>query len=113
MTPNTLPPCDTSSAFVCSTPEQPVVPSSACPCVSCPSTNVTWTSEQLTVPSSGSVTVTVNGMLSPKANVPPSTGVFTTTVGLVLPTVIVVLVAVCSPEESNTVRTAVYRPAVV
>ena len=49
------------------------------------------TSEQLTVPSSGSVTVTLNGMSSPKSNVPPNTGVFTTTVGLVLPTVITVL----------------------
>ena len=59
------------------TPEHPVVPASAWPCVSCPSTNVTWTSEQLTVPSSGSVTVTLYGMSSPKANVPPSTGVLT------------------------------------
>ena len=81
--------------------------SSAWPCVSCPSTNVTCTSEQSIAPSSGSVTVTVNGMLSPKANVPPSTGVFTTTVGLVLPTVMIVLVAVCLPDESITVSTAV------
>src|SRR4051794_1598558 len=113
MTPNTLPPCDTSSAVVCRTPEQPVVPSSAWPCVSCPSTNVTCTAEQLTVPSSGSVTVTVNGMLSPNANVPPSTGVLTTTVGLVLPTVITVLVEFVLPDESVTVSTAVYRPDVV
>ena len=72
----------------------------------------TCTSEQLTVPSSGSVTVTVNGMLSPKANVPPSTGVLTTTVGLVLPTVITVLVEFVLPDESVTVA-AVHRPDVV
>ena len=62
---------------------------------------------QLIAPSSGSVTVTVNGMLSPKANVPPSTGVLTTTVGDVLPAVITVLVGSSCPDESVTVRTAV------
>ena len=40
-----------------------------------PRTKVTSTSAQLIAPSSGSLTVTENGMLSPKANVPPSTGV--------------------------------------
>ena len=68
---------------------------------------MTWTSEQTIAPSSGSVTVTVNGMSSPKANVPPATGVFTTTVGLELPAVIVVCWPADMPDESVTVRTTV------
>jgi hypothetical protein len=67
-----------------------VAVASAWPCVSWPSTNVTWTLEQSIGPSSGSVAVTVNGMFSPNANVPSSTGTVTVTVGAVLPTVIVV-----------------------
>ena len=62
MTPNTLPPCEMSSAIVWSDPVQPVLDSLAWPCVSWPSTNVTCTSAQLTVPSSGSVTVTAYGI---------------------------------------------------
>ena len=46
-------------------------------------------------------------MLSPKANVPPSTGRLIWIVGLVLPTVITVLVAAVWPDESVTRRTAV------
>ena len=41
MTPNTLPPWETSSAIVGSVPLQPVAVASAWPCVSWPSTNVT------------------------------------------------------------------------
>ena len=92
---------------------QPVVLCSAWPCVSWPSTNVTLTSLQLIDGSSGSVTVTLYWIMSPKENRPPSSGASTTTVGLVLPAVMTVLVDVCSPEESITVRTAVKRPAVV
>ena len=73
---------------------------------------MTWTSAQLIAPSSGSVTVIANGMSSPKANVPPATGVVTETVGLVLPAVITVLWAAVLPEESVTVSTAVKRPRV-
>ena len=59
------------------------------------------------------MTVTVNGMLSPKANVPPSTGTLTVTVGAVLPTVIVVFADADFPLESITVSFAVNCPAVV
>ena len=67
---------------------------------------MTSTRLQLIGPSSGSVTVTENGMLSPKANVPPSTGVVRVTVGEVLPTVIVVFAAPVLPLESVTVSLA-------
>jgi hypothetical protein len=106
-TPNTLPPCETSSASVWSEPLQPVLLSSAWPCVSCPSTNVTCTSSQSTTPSSGSVTVTTNGIVSPNENSPPSIGRFTITVGEVLPTVMIVLTEAWSPDESNTVSRTV------
>ena len=53
------------------------------------------------------MTVTTNGILSPNANSPPSSGRLTTTVGAVLPTVMIVLAAACSPDESNTVSIAV------
>ena len=86
---------------------QPVELCSAWPCVSWPSTNVTVTSLQLIDGSSGSVTVTLYWILSPNENSPPSIGAFTTTVGLVLPAVMTVLVAVLAPVESNTVRMAV------
>ena len=52
-------------------------------------------------------------MSSPKANVPPSTGVSTLTVGEVLPAVITTLAVADNPEESVTVRTTVRRPRVV
>ena len=68
---------------------------------------MTVTSAQLIAPSSGSVTVTVYGMLLPKANVPPSTGTLTVTVGAVLPTVIVVFAEPALPLESVTVSFAV------
>ena len=61
-------------------------------------------------PSSGSVTVTENGMFSPKANVPPSTGVVSVTVGDVLPTVIVVFAEPVFPLESVTVASRRRRP---
>ena len=63
--------------------------------------------------SSGSVTVTRYSISSPKENMPPSSGAWTVIVGAVLPTVISVLVAVRSPEESITVSTAVKRPRCV
>ena len=65
---------------------------------------------QLIDGSSGSVTVTLYCSLSPKENRPPSSGAVTVTVGEVLPEVMSVLVDVFSPEESNTVSTAVKRP---
>ena len=74
---------------------------------------MTSTREQLIGPSSGSVTVTVNGMFSPNANVPSSTGTVTVTVGAVLPTVIVVFAEPILPLESITESFAVYCPRVV
>ena len=74
---------------------------------------MTSTSAQLIAPSSGSVTVTANGMLSPKANVPPSTGTVSVTVGAVLPTVMVVFAEPTFPLESVTVSLAVNCPVVV
>ena len=65
---------------------------------------------QSIAPSSGSVTVTVYGMLLPKANVPPSTGMSTMTVGAVFPTVIVVFADAALPLESITVSLAVNWP---
>ena len=59
------------------------------------------------------MTVTENGIVSPKANSPPSTGTSTVTVGEVLPTVIVVFADVLLPLESVTVRRAVYCPIAV
>ena len=81
--------------------------SSAWPWLSWASTKVTWTSEHAITPSSGSVTVTANGILSPNANVPPSGGTLIAMLGLVLPAVMTVLADVCRPVESNTVRRAV------
>ena len=88
------------------TPAHPFTVVSAWPCESCASTNVTSTRRQSIPPSSGSVTVTVNGMFSPKANRPPSTGRLTVTVGEVLPAVIVVFADVLLPLESVTVSLA-------
>ena len=59
------------------------------------------------------MTVTENGMFSPNANRPPSTGTLTFTVGEVLPAVIVVFAVAVLPLESVTVSLAVYTPAVV
>ena len=50
------------------------------------------------------VTVMVNGMVLPNANVPPATGMVTVTVGLVFPAVIVVCPSELRPDESLTVR---------
>ena len=74
---------------------------------------MTFTRLQSIVPSSGSLTATVNGMPSPNANVPPSTGTVTLTVGAVLPTVIVVVLASVFPLESVTVSRAWYTPLLV
>jgi hypothetical protein len=68
---------------------------------------VTWTRLQLIAPSSGSVTVTENGIVSPKAKSPPSTGTVMFTVGDVFPTVIVVFAEAVFPLESVTVSLAV------
>src|SRR6188472_3972457 len=111
MTPNTLPPWETSPASVGRNPVQPVELASAWPCESWPSTNVTVTSLQLIAPSSVSVTLTLYWILSPNENRPPSIGASTTIFGLELPTVIGVEVDVFLPEESNTESTAVKRPA--
>src|SRR5690348_5042126 len=110
---NTLPPWATSPASMDRKPVQPVEEASAWPWVSCPSMNVTWTSLQLIDESSGSVTVTLYWILSPKENRPPSSGAPTLTVGLVLPTVMIVDRTDFWPDESVTVRMAVYRPALV
>ena len=80
-----------SAADVCSTPEQPFTLSSPWPCASCTSTNVTSTREQSIGPSSGSVTVTENGMSCPNSKKSPSSGVSIETAGDVLPTVITVV----------------------
>ncbi|CAM5717973.1 hypothetical protein SHIRM173S_10061 [Streptomyces hirsutus] len=55
------------SARVCSVPVQPVVEVCGWPWLSCPTMNETFTLEQSTVPSSGSVTVTANGIAAPKS----------------------------------------------
>ena len=66
---------------------------SAWPCVSWPSTNVTWTSVQLIAPSSGSVTVTLYWMLVAEGeHAAVDRRADDVTVGLVLPAVITVLV---------------------
>jgi hypothetical protein len=68
---------------------------------------VTVTRLQSIVPSSGSVTFTVKGMLSPQSKNVPATGAFTVTDGAVLPTVIVRVRTAVLPLESVTVSFAV------
>ena len=65
------------------------------------------TRAQLIVPSSGSVTLTVNGTVSPKLNSCPSAGAVSVTVGAVLPTVTTRLAVPVSPVGSVTVSVGV------
>ena len=80
---------------------------SAWPCVSWPSTNVTCTSEQLIVPSSGSVTVTVNGIVVAERERPALDRRVDDDRRAVLPTVITVLVEPSCRTSRVTVSTAV------
>ena len=68
---------------------------------------MTSTREQSIGPSSGSVTVTENGMSCPNSKKSPSSGVSIETDGDVLPTVIVVVLESVLPLESVTVSRAV------
>ncbi|RGC66058.1 hypothetical protein C5N14_25410 [Micromonospora sp. MW-13] len=68
---------------------------------------------QSIVPSSGSVTVMLNGTVSPKEKSRPLPGLFTVTVGAVLPTVMVTLALPVAPCGSRTVSVAVYVPFAV
>ncbi len=68
MTPNMLALGSCSpSASVCRVPVQPVAEVCGCPWLSWPTMKFTFTLEQSIVPSSGSVTVTLNGMAAPKS----------------------------------------------
>ena len=77
---------------VCSVPVQPVALDRSCACSSWPSEILTVMSLQTipapVVPSSGSVTVIVYGILSVKDASLPSSGVVIVTIGARLPTVI-------------------------
>lgn len=77
------------------------------PWLSCTSTSETSTREQSIAPSSGSTTVTENGMLCPHSKTSPSTGVSMVTFGAVLPTVIGIVFESDRPPASVTVSFAV------
>ena len=114
MTPNTLPPCDTSSTEVSSTPVHPLASSSAWPCVSCPRTKVTSTSAAVDRP----VLRVAHGHrerdgVAEGEECRPRPGSVTVTDGAVLPTVMIVLANAVLPLESVTVSRAVYWPLVV
>src|SRR5688572_20648567 len=81
-----------------------------CAWLSWPSEYVTVTRAQLIVPSSGSLPVTVNGIVSPKLNSCPFPGVDRLTVGAVLPTLMMTLAVPGRPCGSRTVNVAVYVP---
>ncbi len=70
----------------------------------------TFTLAQSTVPSSGSVTVTRNGIASPKSWMLPSAGRSIRTVGAVLPTVIRTDAVAVLPVGSVTFSVAVNWP---
>ncbi len=72
-----------------------------------------FTFAQSIVPSSGSVTVTVNFTWSPNSNRPPSGGRLIFTVGAVLPTTIGTFAVAVLPPSSFTVSTAVKLPVSV
>ncbi len=74
---------------------------------------MTFTFAQSTVPSSGSVTVTVKGTESPKEKSAPSAGAVSVTVGAVLPAVTTRLAVPVSPSGSVTFRVGWKVPAVV
>lgn len=88
-------------------PEQPCSVVIGWPWLSWPSTKLTWTLEQSIAPSSGSVTVTLNGMSSPKLNSCPSPGSSRFTLGAVLPTVTWTLAEPVRPVGSLAVTVAV------
>ncbi len=92
------------------TPSQPDARDNGWPWLSWPRMYSTVTLEQSISPSSGSVTVTVNGTRSPKPKNPPLTGVSSFTVGSVLPTVITTLALPDSPPGSVTDSFAWYWP---
>ena len=83
------------------------------PCVSWPRTKETVTRLQSIGPSSGSVTVTVHGTVSPQLKKVPDSGEVTFTVGAVLPTVISRVSTAVLPLVSVTVSLAVKTPLVV
>ncbi len=100
------------SASVRRVPEQPVAEVCGWPWLSCPTMKLTLTLEQSMVPSSGSVTVTSNGIASPKSWIAPSRGSLRATVGAVLPTVTRTEAVPDLPVESVTFSVAVYCPLV-
>ncbi|GIV62328.1 MAG: hypothetical protein KatS3mg044_1194 [Rhodothermaceae bacterium] len=65
------------------------------------------------VPSSASVTCTLNGMVAPQLKMPPATGASMVTSGRVLPAVMVTVAEPLRPVASVTVRRAVKVPASV
>jgi len=96
---------------VCSVPSQPVAVERSCACSSCPSEILTVMFAQSmpapVEPSSGSVTVTLYGILSVKEASLPFRGVSIVTVGARLPTVIGMFSTAVSPAWSLTVSLAV------
>jgi hypothetical protein len=72
--------------------------------LSCPSTYVIVTREQSTAASSGSLTATVNGIVSPYEKSWPLPGVEIVTVGAVLPTPTCTPAVPVAPAGSRTVR---------
>lgn len=84
--------------------------------MSWPSCDCTTTREQSIGPlrpSSLSVTFTVNGIVSPKLNIPPSGGCWIVTSGLVLPTVMSCTASAVSSSGPVTVSRAVCSPLAV
>ena len=75
-------------------------------CESWPSAGCMITSLALIVPSSGSVTDTDHGIVSPQSTKPPLTGPVISTAGLVLPTVTGMTVVPSLPAGSATVSRA-------
>ncbi len=88
-------------------PVQPWAEVIGWPWLSCPRTKRTSILEQSIVPSSGSVTLTLNGISSPKVNSCPSPGSSRFTWGAVLPTVTWTLAEPVRPEGSFAVTVAV------
>lgn len=98
--------CPPSTAVLI-VPEHPLTVVMGWPWLSWPRTKRTSTLEQSIVPSSGSVTVTSNGISSPKLNSCPSPGSFSSTFGAVLPTVTWALAEAVRPVGSLAVTVAV------
>lgn len=95
------------SISVLMVPEQPCAEVMGWPWLSWPRMKRTSTFEQSMVPSSGSVTVTLNGISSPKENSCPSPGSSRFTLGAVLPTVTWTLAEPVRPVGSVAVTVAV------